>query len=193
MLQTLWPVAFIAAVSLGCAPIVPRPDVQSSSPVSDTRYLLPFPVGDSAKLIQGNNGPYGHQGHAQHAFDFIRPLRSPVTAARSGRIVAVEGRYVDGNRTPGQENFVVVLHDDSTFGRYYHLTQSGAAVAPGVRVVAGQVIGHSGNTGASAGPHLHFDVTRGCFAWGCQTVTLRFSNAGSDTLVAGRTYYASAY
>ena len=153
-------------------------------------YRLPFTVGDSARLIQGNNGPYGHTAHAAFAFDFIMAIGTPVTAARAGRVAATENRFQDGTRKPGEENFVIVQHDDSTFGRYYHLTHDGALVAVGAMVAAGDTIGQSGNTGASAGPHLHFDVTAGCYRWGCQTLAIRFINAGSDTLVQGRTYVA---
>lgn len=153
-------------------------------------YRLPFPVGDSARLIQGNNGPWGHEGHAAYAFDFVMPIGSPVTAARMGRVIAVEGQFHDGSRKPGEENFVVIQHDDSTFGRYYHLTHDGALVQAGTLVAAGDTIGRSGNTGASAGPHLHFDVTSGCYRWGCQTIPVRFLNATTDTLVQGRTYQA---
>src|SRR5688572_20624241 len=153
----------------GChtaGPGAARPDA------GDASYLLPFPAGDSARLIQGNNGPWGHTGHAAYAFDFLMPIGSPVTAARHGRVVAVEEQFIDGNRTPGRENYVVVRHADGTFGRYYHLTKDGALVGVGQDVAAAQMVGRSGNTGASAGPHLHFDVTRDCREWGCQTVQI---------------------
>ena len=160
-----------------------------SSP-RDDQYRLPFPAGDSARLIQGNNGPYGHTGHARYAFDFIMSIGSPVTASRKGQVEATEERFQDGNHTPGQENFVIIRHADSTFARYYHLTHNGALVDVGQAVQPGDTVGRSGNTGASAGPHLHFDVTSGCFAWGCQTRAIRFRNAGADSLIPGRTYRA---
>jgi murein DD-endopeptidase MepM/ murein hydrolase activator NlpD len=155
-------------------------------------YRLPFPVGDSAQLIQGNNGPWGHEGAAAYAFDFIMPIGSAVTAARAGQVVAVEGRYFDGTRKPGEENFVVIQHADSSFARYYHLTHNGPRVTVGVSVAAGDTIGLSGTTGASAGPHLHFDVTTGCYRWGCQTIPVRFLNVVADSLTAGATYRARA-
>ncbi len=50
----------------------------------------------------------------------------------------------------------VDLHCDGTTTRYAH--QSQAWVRPGQQVAAGQVIGLVGSTGASTGPHLHFEV-----------------------------------
>jgi murein DD-endopeptidase MepM/ murein hydrolase activator NlpD len=149
-------------------------------------WLLPFPVGDSARLIQGPGGRYGHQGALEFAWDFIMPIGSPVTASRAGRVVATESRFPDGTRKPGEENYIFLDHGDSTFSRYYHLTTGGFRVAVGDLVAAGDTIGASGNSGASAGPHLHFDVTRGCPQFGCQTITIRFRNAGTDSLVEGR-------
>lgn len=151
-------------------------------------YRLPYPRLPTRKLLQGNNGPYGHTGHAQFAFDFLMPIGSPILAARDGKVVATEAKFPDGTRVPGEENFVVVQHADSTFGRYYHLTQGGVRVSVGRLVVAGDTVGLSGNSGASAGPHLHFDVTRSCREWGCQTIPVVFIDAGSDSLVAGHWY-----
>ena len=179
--------AFAVGTTTGChSPYTSVPSVVEGKAV----YSLPFPVGDSARLIQGNNGPWGHSGAAAYAFDFIMPIGSPVTAARGGQVVATESRYLDHNRNPGQENYVVIRHSDGTFGRYYHLTKDGALVAVGEMVAQGDTIARSGDTGASAGPHLHFDVTRGCAEWGCQTIAIRFANAGADSLMQGHTYKA---
>src|SRR5687768_330674 len=153
-------------------------------------YQLPFPAGDSARLIQGNNGPYGHEGHAAYAFDFILKIGSPVVAARTGVVVAAEERFRDATRKPGEENFVIVHHGDSTYARYYHLTTDGVLVGVGDSVHAGDTIARSGDTGASAGPHLHFDVTRGCYRWGCGTILVAFANVAPDSLIPGRYYHA---
>ena len=175
--------ALIAVTAVACS------DGPASPPVEAT-YLLPFPIGDSARLIQGNNGTFSHFGHAAYAFDFGMTIGRAVTAMRAGQVVAVEERYVDGNRTPGQENLVFVRHADGTFARYYHLTKDGALVTLGELVDVGDTLGLSGDTGFSTTPHLHVDVTRDCPNWGCQTIWIRFRNAGADTLVKGHTYHA---
>ena len=41
---------------------------------------------------------------------------------------------------------------------YAHLQPDGVYVRPGDTVSLGQVIGRTGNTGYSSGPHLHFAV-----------------------------------
>ena len=171
----------------GVAVVVLAPHAQTTP-----RYQLPFPVGDSARLIQGNNGPYGHEGHAAYAFDFIMKIGSPVVAARGGSVVAIEERFPDATRKPGEENFVIVHHGDSTYSRYYHLTTDGALVGVGDSVRAGDVIARSGDSGASAGAHLHFDVTRACYRWGCSTIPIAFANVSPDSLVPGRYYHAKA-
>jgi murein DD-endopeptidase MepM/ murein hydrolase activator NlpD len=157
---------------------------------SDARYLLPYPIGAKHVLLQGNAGPWGHQGAAEFAFDFQMPIGTAVAAARAGTVSKVEESFANATRKPGEENFVFVDHGDGTYGRYYHLDREGALVAPGDPVVAGQSIARSGDSGASAGPHLHFDVTRGCAEWGCQTVAITFANAGENPLVQGREYEA---
>ncbi|HEY6249824.1 MAG TPA: M23 family metallopeptidase [Candidatus Angelobacter sp.] len=154
------------------------------------RYLLPFPIGAKVYVLQGNNGPWGHTKEIAYAYDFKMPIGSDVCAARSGAVVKTETRFIDGNRTPGQENFIFIDHGDRTFSRYYHLTKDGVLVKVGDHVQAGDKIGRSGNTGASAGPHLHFDVTEKCPEWGCQTIPVEFSNAAQNPLQADKEYQA---
>lgn len=73
-----------------------------TSPDAEPSYLLPFPVGDSAQVMQGNNGTFSHFGPAAYAFDFRVTIGRAVTAMRAGQVVAVEERYFDGNRTAGR-------------------------------------------------------------------------------------------
>jgi murein DD-endopeptidase MepM/ murein hydrolase activator NlpD len=153
-----------------------------------SEYVLPYTQTTSYKLLQGYNGPWGHEKHCAFAYDFQMPIGTPVHAARSGKVVHIEQRYRDGTRKPGEENVVVVQHDDGTFARYYHLTQNGVKVALGDNVKQNQAIASSGDSGASAGPHLHFDVTKDCFEWGCQTIKMEFSNTKENPLKVGQSY-----
>lgn len=59
---------------------------------------------------------------------------------------------------------VLVIDHGPFLGVYAHL--SAFLVKRGDRVVQGQRVALSGNTGASTGPHLHFEVIPTAFAWG---------------------------
>ncbi|HET8669260.1 MAG TPA: M23 family metallopeptidase [Candidatus Saccharimonadales bacterium] len=184
-MKSLVALAFLLAL---CSfPYTPSSDSNDSS----AEYTLPFPKGASYKLLQGYNGPWGHKGHAEFAYDFQMPIGSSVIAARSGEVVHVVESYDNGTRKPGQENVVVIKHSDSTFARYYHLTKEGALVSVGEKVEQGQRIALSGDSGASAGPHLHFDVTKGCYDWGCQTIIIEFERVKENPLKQGEVYEAS--
>jgi murein DD-endopeptidase MepM/ murein hydrolase activator NlpD len=56
----------------------------------------------------------------------------------------------------GYGNTVVIDHQDGRQTRYAHLSQE--LVRAGDAVGEGQVLGKSGNSGRSTGPHLHFEV-----------------------------------
>jgi murein DD-endopeptidase MepM/ murein hydrolase activator NlpD len=116
------------------------------------------------------------------------PIGSPIIAARSGEVVHVVEVHDNGTRKPGEENVVVIKHSDGTFGRYYHLTKEGVLVTVGQSVKQGQRIALSGDSGASAGPHLHFDVTKDCYEWGCQTIRFEFGNVRVNPLKQGEVY-----
>lgn len=53
--------------------------------------------------------------------------------------------------------YVDILHAGGVITRYCHLVARPDVVV-GQRVVAGQPIGHSGSSGHSSGPHVHFEV-----------------------------------
>ena len=54
-------------------------------------------------------------------------------------------------------NYVVVSHGSGNTTTYQHL--SSRSVSVGMYVAQGQVVGITGTTGVSSGPHLHFEIT----------------------------------
>ncbi len=129
---------------------------------SNPLYRLPFAVGSEVTVSQGFNGGSTHVGRGCYAVDFSCPVGTKIYAARGGRVIAVESSHRQGGynkRYRADANYIIIEHDDHTFGRYFHLRHNGAAVTVGEKVHTGQLIGYSGNTGYTSGPHLHFCVT----------------------------------
>jgi murein DD-endopeptidase MepM/ murein hydrolase activator NlpD len=72
------------------------------------------------------------------------------------------------------------------------LQKGGAKVKARQIVQQGDLLGLSGNSGFSTDPHLHFDVTKDCWAGACETLPLCFKNTNSSEvgLVTGNFYLA---
>src|SRR5688572_1789826 len=124
-------------------------------------YRLPFEPGNECRLYQGPNGALSHQG--KFAFDFTMPRGTPVCAARGGVVTAVVDAFDEGGadvKFLDMANTVNVVHADGTLAEYVHLLRGAMRVKVGDPVEAGTVLGLSGNSGYSTGPHLHFEVWR---------------------------------
>jgi murein DD-endopeptidase MepM/ murein hydrolase activator NlpD len=146
----------------------------------DHLYALPYASGRSYRVLQGYGSRFSHTGLEAYAVDFDMPEGTPVHAARGGVVARVEESHSIGCWEDGcgrYANFIVVLHSDGTTGEYYHLQKDGALVEVGDRVVRGQQIALSGNTGHTTMPHLHFAVYRAT-EWGnTQSIPVRFESA----------------
>jgi murein DD-endopeptidase MepM/ murein hydrolase activator NlpD len=156
-------------------------------------YRLPFESQRTFRLFQGPDGELSHKG--KFAWDFPMPLRTPVCAARAGLVIEVVDEFEDGGPDPkfrNSANRILILHDDGTIGAYYHLLRGGMRTKPGDRVEAGTVIGLSGNSGHSTGPHLHFEVFRRVDALKEETLPIRFHTSEGDHVVleVGKSYRA---
>jgi murein DD-endopeptidase MepM/ murein hydrolase activator NlpD len=85
--------------------------------------------------------------------DIACPWGTPVYAVIDGTVTWAGGKS-------GYGNFIGITAPGGAVGTGYgHLSR--IAVRSGERVQRGQLVGYSGSSGLSTGPHLHFEVYRG--------------------------------
>jgi len=84
--------------------------------------------------------------------DYACPIGTPILASNDGRVVEC------GWDRTGYGYKVVIYHADGNGTLYAHLNS--ITVITGQKVAQGAVIGYSGSTGNSTGPHLHFEARR---------------------------------
>lgn len=87
------------------------------------------------------------------AIDIASSEGSPVVASDTGTVTYASfasGTYYDYG------NLIVINHGNGFETFYAHL--SGINVFPGQTVTQGELIGFTGNTGRSSGPHIHFEI-----------------------------------
>jgi hypothetical protein len=108
--------------------------------------------------------PYGWRVHPitgrrtfHHGVDVALPEGTALVAPADG-IVVKKGSGGSGGIT------LIVKHADDVFTVYYHLVKPSHLLV-GSRFEKSEVICHSGNTGGSTGPHLHWEVRKSA-RWG---------------------------
>lgn len=84
--------------------------------------------------------------------DFAVPVGVPVLATNSGRVVL--SMYLNSTG-----NTIIIDHGLNLYSSYSHMDNR--SVEAGDKIEKGEVIGRSGNTGFSTGPHLHFTMSVG--------------------------------
>jgi murein DD-endopeptidase MepM/ murein hydrolase activator NlpD len=148
-------------------------------------YRLPYAVAARHVVTQAYPEKITHTDPSSaHAVDFEMPIGTGVYAARAGTIMQVTSDYFGSTTADGGQraNLIRVLHDDGTMAVYAHLHWDSIRVTPGHRVERGELIAASGNTGYSAGPHLHFVVQRNR-GGSIVSVPVQFSGLGGQPVV----------
>lgn len=110
------------------------------------------------KVIQSFHNPGAYSLGYHTGTDFAASQGTVVKAVAAGTVVASDPSGAYGIN-------VLIKHEDGTYALYAHL--SSRTVQPGTQVKAGRMIGLSGSTGNSTGPHLHLEIrTKASFGAG---------------------------
>lgn len=169
---------------LASSPAVPVKNTVSNVP----EVSVPFACGRIHTVSQGHDTG-SHQYNDTYAWDFRMPEGTPIVAAHDGTVRLARGDSTIGGcdeKMAPHANYVVISRGDGTETQYLHF--SAVVVKPGERVREGQLIGYSGSTGWSCGPHLHFKVAREAGkGWNNPSIPARIAGYGDplrDTRVA---------
>ncbi|NJN37852.1 MAG: M23 family metallopeptidase [Acaryochloridaceae cyanobacterium CSU_3_4] len=151
------------------------------------------PLWGQGWLSQGIRG-VTHNGRMEYAYDYATGIGTPVYAMRAGRIISIQDRFPDRGGDKAQIhrfNHVWLEHEGGYRSAYVHLQQGfrqRVNLKVGDQVKVGQIIGYSGNSGWSSGPHLHVEVHRAEARWRfAQTVPFAIStscNLGRQATIA---------
>jgi murein DD-endopeptidase MepM/ murein hydrolase activator NlpD len=108
--------------------------------------------GVNAKNQSGNYGEQREGGRTHKGIDVPMPVGTPLKAVMDGVVSAAQSG--SGNYSYGL--YVVIEHSGGKSTLYAHMSK--IMVKVGDKVTKGQIIGLSGNTGHTTGPHLHFEL-----------------------------------
>jgi murein DD-endopeptidase MepM/ murein hydrolase activator NlpD len=121
--------------------------------VDGTGQLLRPVIGPITSPYGMRYHPILHRYKLHTGVDFGVPVGTAVHAARAGTVLESYYNTAYGNRVVVDHGYVNGVYLVTT---YNHLSRS--TVHEGEKLAAGEVLGYSGNTGWSTGPHLHFET-----------------------------------
>ena len=98
--------------------------------------------------------PFTGKTKTHNGVDIAVKVNTPVKSTGDGKVVR-SGWQDPKDHKKGFGQRVTIKHADGSTSTYAHL--NGIDVKEGDTVKAGQVIGKSGTTGHSKGPHLHYE------------------------------------
>ena len=140
--------SFAASASIGASAVsTSGPSILESSAIDQGN--LQVPNGRVSSAFGWRSDPFNGAPKFHNGIDVAQAYGQDVRAAAGGRVAFAGDRGSYGTT-------IIVEHPGGRRTLYAHL--SAADVRAGDVVDSGQVIGKSGSSGHSTGPHLHFEV-----------------------------------
>ncbi len=137
--------------------VAPPPPTPTPAPapasLSATTGSKVFPV-QGPHSLGGEDARFGagRTGHTHQGQDIVAAEGLPVVTPVAGVVHWI------AYQAAGAGHYVVIRGVDARHYVFMHLQAGSIAVAKNAAVVAGQRVGAVGSTGASSGPHLHFEI-----------------------------------
>ncbi len=139
---------------------------------------FPSPLREKHQADFGPGSVETHTKDYEFSYDFSVPESSSVYALEGGIVIRVVQKYTKSHQDKmriHEVNKVEILHSDGSVAAYAHLKANSTPLKTCDKINKGQLIGLSGNTGFSSGPHLHVDVTRPIGIGKFKTIPIRFT------------------
>ena len=136
-----------------------------TKPSKPPRQRTPTPTTGAHRVPISGPFTYGdgfgvdRPGHMHQGIDLLAPKGTPILAPRGGTVTKVAYQA-------GGAGWYVVLSGAGEKLDYVfmHMIKGSVLVSQGQAITIGQQIGNLGSTGASSGPHLHFEIWNGPWA-----------------------------
>ncbi len=126
-------------------------DASASSFNSSGRFMR-FPIPSIRKVSSGFNpgrlNPVTGRVQPHNGTDFAVHVGTPILATGDGVVAKATSH-------PEMGRYIVLSHGSKYTTVYMHMSK--LMVKPGQKIKVGQIIGLSGNTGRTTGPHLHYE------------------------------------
>jgi murein DD-endopeptidase MepM/ murein hydrolase activator NlpD len=116
---------------------------------------IPAVIPVAGRIVSGfgyRNDPFFGYGHFHSGIDIVAQIGTPIRSTADGIIKTA------GMPEVGYGLQVEVDHGYGYVTKYAHLSALNARV--GQKVKRGEIIGFTGNSGYSTGPHLHYEVIK---------------------------------
>ena len=112
------------------------------------RFVMPLKGKTSG--VFGERRVFNDDSVSRHrGIDILSPEGVPVKASNAGKVVLARNLYFSGNT-------VIINHGIGLFSIYCHLSKT--IVREGSFADKGKILGYTGSTGRSTGPHLHWGL-----------------------------------
>jgi murein DD-endopeptidase MepM/ murein hydrolase activator NlpD len=141
-----------STIAVGQSLLIPGARLPDSAIKQALGQKVAWPVrGPLSSFFGYRPDPFTGVRRFHAGLDIVVDPGTPVRAA-------MDGKVSDSGYNANYGNYVILSHADGYQTLYGHLTSSSVAI--GTVVAQGAIIGLSGNTGYSTGPHLHFGLFR---------------------------------